>query len=357
MSIQIFCFTINPHELILLLPDGTQLNRIQVDGEAEAKELLQGEAVNQSIIEKLGTPDFSTLWIDDPAGNPEVVEACRLMEEKLAAARAAVSDPSPLGVISVHTKGVVFEEPSDSTDETGAFQLVDIETLGIGDVCRFTAEGQEPSGIYEVVATAIHSGDEDSGDFTIQLKAVEPAPEESKPQFASAGHGKKIIEVECEVSASEQELRRLILDMQNLEISEQELRRLIRDMENLEIQANASAADYREQIKAAKKRIYDLSNGKAYTLMECDITNDWEGGKRTFTRPDTGAVVRVEDISQEERQLNMLPELDAATPEVADDDTDATTAEGVADQPEGEVVAPPETDNDFVPPEGADKAD
>ncbi len=338
MSIQIFCFTINPHELLLLLPDGTQLNRIQVDGEAEAKELLQGEAVNQSLIEKLGTPDFSTLWIDDPAGNPEVVEACRLMEEKLAAARAAVSDPSPLGVICVHTKGVVFEECPD--DHNDPFRLCDPETLGIGDVCRFTAEGQEPSGIYEVVATAIHSGDEDSGDFIIQLKVVESAPEESKPQFAPTSHGKKVIEVECEVSASEQELRRLI-----------------RDMQTLEIQANASAAEYREQIKAAKKRIYDLSNGKAYTLMECDITNDWEGGKRTFTRPDTGEVVRVEDISQEERQLNMLPELDAATPEVADGDTGATAAEDVADQPEEETVAPPEPDDDFVPPEGADKAD
>jgi hypothetical protein len=86
-------------------------------------------------------------------------------------------------------------------------------------------------------------------------------------------------------------------------------------MQNLELESNASAADYREQIKAAKKRIYDMCNGKAYTHIECDVVNDWEAGERRYIRPDTGEIVKREEISMEERQLNMLPELDAATPE------------------------------------------
>lgn len=323
MSIKVLCFTI-PGFLQIMLGDGTLLNKVALDAEDNPKDILMGEGLNAGLAEKLGTADFSTIWIEDPAGDAEVLEACRLMEKKQVAVRAAVSEPKDDGTISVHTKGVVFEEQTDDSE----FQMVDPETLGIGDVCRFVADGQEPSGIYEVVATAIHTGAEDSGDFLIQLKPI--IAEEPAPKFAPPSHGKKVIEVECEVSKSEGELRRLI-----------------RDMQSLEIEANASAADYREQIKAAKKRIYDLSNGKAYTSMECDVINDWEAGKRGFIRPDTGAVVRVEEISMEERQLNLDKELEEATP-AAVEDVNTHVEEAVPDQPpEQEAAAESSPTDDF----------
>jgi hypothetical protein len=324
---QVFGFAIPGSKFRIISESGQHIYDIEIESLDDAKQKFMSESVNADIIKKLGRTDFSTIFVEDPAGDDAVIEACRIMEESRgddlqsfngetgeASFFSAASKPNDEGVISVHTKGVVFEIESASGE---GFDVIEPEQLMIGECCRFVAEGMGPSAMYEVVATAIHTGAEDSGDMLIQLKPV-IENEISEPKFAPPTSGKKVIEVECDIQPSEQELRRLI-----------------RDMQNLELEANASAAEYREQIKAAKKRIYDMCNGKAYTHMECDVVNDWEAGERRYIRPDTGEVVKREEISMEERQLNLLPELDAATPDNPEPDQGVVES-GVENSDSGE---------------------
>jgi hypothetical protein len=343
MSFKVFAFMINPHEMLVVAEDGKKLNQINVDSQEEAKQILLGEAVNQGLIDKLGTTDFSTIWTDDPAGEPEVVEACRLMEERrddgetegsadqevlalneetgdVKIAGPVISEPNDAGVVAVHTLGLLFQIVSDKSPD-GFEEVIDINELAIDTLCRFTAEGQEPSALYRVVAPPINTGAEDSGDFIVQLRA-EPEAEVGEevgsvavPQFPPSGKT-KIIEVECAVTFSEAELRRKIRDVQDLEIAAR----------NVAAQASADAADYKERIKTAKQALYEASAGKAYTSMECNIINDWEGRVRLYIRPDNGEVARREQISMEECQLNMNKALDDATP-----------------KPDAEPVAEPQT--------------
>jgi len=333
----VFGFAIPGSKFRIVSEDGQHVGDIEIESLDDAKQKFMSEAINGDIIKKLGRTDFSTIFVDDPAGDDAVIEACRIMEENRggdvqafngetgeASFFPAASEPNDEGVISVHTKGVVFEIESASGE---GFDAIEPGQLLIGELCRFVPEGMDPSALYEVVATAIHTGAEDSGDMLIQLKPVIEKGG-SEPKFAPPTNGKKVIEVECDIQPSEQELRRLI-----------------RDMQNLELEANASAAEFREQIKAAKKRIYDMCNGKAYTSMECDVVNDWDAGERRYTRPDTGEVVKREEISMEERQLNMLPELDAATPDQENAEKNPDSAEPSPEPPVNE----PENIVEFSP--------
>jgi hypothetical protein len=314
---KVFAFPVNPHELLVLCQDGRMLNKVHVDSEMEAKEIMQGEAMNLCIIDKLESTNFSTIWVDDPAGDLEVIEACKKMEqgqadellvgamdgdqtpatEPVHVETSEQPAPNEQGEISVHTIGTTFQ-----TEIDGYFKNIPGQLLKIDDVCRFFPE-REPVDIalWTVVASPVNSGSEEDGDYIIQLKKFED-PDFNvseipvQPQFVATG-STKIIEVECPTTKSEDNIKRLV-----------------RDLQRIKAEALASAASYREDIKAAEKALFDECNGKSYTSMECKVENDWESGVRRYIRPDTGGVAKEEQIPYEERQLNMNGALDEATP-------------------------------------------
>ncbi len=70
---KVFGFMINPHEMAIISEDGQKLAQINVESDAQAKEKFMSETLNQQLIAALGRPDFSTIWVDDPAGDPAVM--------------------------------------------------------------------------------------------------------------------------------------------------------------------------------------------------------------------------------------------------------------------------------------------
>lgn len=323
-SIKIFCFTV-PGFLTLLLPDGTLLNKIAMDNEDDPKEILQGEGLNQSLAERLKTTNFSTLWIADPAGDPEVVKACRIMQEREnnpdtvdtgefsedpellalngetgeAAVLRPLPEPNSDGIYSLHSIGLHFLLVGDEGGENVA---INVGELQIGEICAVDGlDGVSVTDQFEVVATAINSGEEGSGDFIIQVKKVVVEVTPPEPKFQQSAKT-KVIEVECPETYSEQEMKRLTRALQSLKIA-----------------ACASAAEYRDQIKEAEKALFAAANGKSLTSMECRVENDWEAGIRRFIRPDTGDVAKTEQIPWEERQFNLnLPEAEVAEPQTVE---------------------------------------
>lgn len=78
---KVFGFMINPHEMLIISEEGQKLCQFKVESDGEAKEKFMGEVLNQQLISTLGRTDFSTIWVDDPAGDPNVVDACAKMEQ------------------------------------------------------------------------------------------------------------------------------------------------------------------------------------------------------------------------------------------------------------------------------------
>jgi hypothetical protein len=365
---KVYGFMVNPHSLLIISQDGQRLAQVEVDSDVTAKEKFMSETLNQQLIATLGHPDFSTIWTDDPAGDPEVVEACRKMEqgqadqllsdamtdEGVADDRvlqdeahqeedmALLPKPNNNGEISIHTIGAVFQ-----VDIDGVFKNIPGQLLKIDDVCRvFGERAAIDETLYRVVASPINSGSGDN-DYLIQLKKIDTwsVPELSaKPQFQPAGKT-KVIEVEVPETYTEAEIKRLV-----------------RSLQMIKAEAGLSAANYREQIKDAEKAVFEACNGKSYKPMECAVENDWEAGVRRYIRSDTGEVAKEEKIPWEERQLNMNQELVSATPkpELQSDNSEnlgaerSTASEAIVDKsaltPDvaAEAQTAPDSDGDEI---------
>jgi hypothetical protein len=365
---KIYGFMVNPHSLLIISQDGQRLAQVEVDSDVTAKEKFMSETLNQQLIATLGHPDFSMIWTDDPAGDPEVVEACRKMEqgqadqllsdamtdEGVADDRvlqdeehqernmALLSKPNNNGEISIHTIGAVFQ-----VDIDGVFKNIPGQLLKIDDVCRvFGERAAIDETLYRVMASPINSGS-GNNDYLIQLKKIDTSsvPELSaKPQFQSAGKT-KVIEVEVPETYTEAEIKRLV-----------------RSLQMIKAEAGLSAANYREQIKGAEKAVFEACNGKSYKPMECAVENDWEAGVRRYIRSDTGDIAKEEKIPWEERQLNINQELASATPkpELQSDNSEnlgaerSTASEAIVDKsaltPDvaAEAQTAPDSDGDEI---------
>jgi hypothetical protein len=248
------------------------------------------------------------------------------------------------GEISIHTKGMVFEVENIS----GMFCEVAVDKLTVDTVCRYFPEGGiSEEVLYRVVGAPINDGDE--GDFIVQLKKMNdieqpidgpPASEEAATKNAA------IIKVECPVSDSEKVMRGLINDW-------------------ILAKENKKAVDSRLKavIDEAEEALRSAYQGKTYTEVLCDISDDLEAGIRTYIDQKTGKVVKTEGLP---RQLDMKDELDKATPKpeeskVEEESGNETTTEETeqyhdgddagpfdkegeenADTEEGSVVSPPE---------------
>lgn len=351
---KVFGFMRNPHNVLLITEDGQELDTIEVESAEQAKEKFVSEELNQKIINKLGRTDFSTIWTDDPAGNSEIVDACRLMEEtkkkdpetvespeKTSPENTERSEPTELTEqeispkynigyeTSVHTKGIVFQ-----TEVGGEFKNIPGKLLQIDDECRFFPE-RDPVNcdLWQVIAhPTMVSQEGEEENWLIQLSKIDTSKEEKKevlqePQFDTVNKT-KIIEVECSETQSEREMKNL--------------GRKIRELKAVALQ---TAAEFREDIKKLEKRFFEMCDGKSYTSMECTIVNDWNTGERKYIRPDTDEIARVEKIPYEEQQLNMNEDLEPPAEEKEVDGEEAP-AEDVVENETTET----QTD-DFPPPD------
>ena len=302
-KLKVFGFMINPHEMMIVSEDGQKCDQIKVDSDVQAKEKFMSEDLNQQLISTLGRTDFSTIWIDDPAGNQEVIEACKKMEQEHAGLLNVDEENEDLAdkpieseVIELQTAGYVFQ-----LDVEGTFKNIPGKLLKKDDICRYFLQGNQ---VDETQWMVIENPIGEKENYVVKLKKInnaaspkEESEERSEPQFDTTGKT-KIIEVECPETYSEQEMKRL--------------GRQIRD---LKAEALQTASQYREEIKTLEKRFFQMCDGKSYTQMECTIENDWEAGERKYIRPDTGEIARLEKIPYEEQQLNMNKDLEADTSE------------------------------------------
>jgi DUF1365 family protein len=85
-----------------------------------------------------------------------------------------------------------------------------------------------------------------------------------------------------------------------------ELSRANQDIVSLESSMKSMASEFKSKIQGKEAEIdilsQAISNGYEYRPVECYWDYDWKGGKKHLVRTDTGESVRVEDISQSERQ-------------------------------------------------------
>lgn len=351
---KIYAFMTNPHQLLIVSQDGQKLAEMEVENDVQAKEKLSNEQLNQDIIRKIKRTDFSTVWSDDPAGDPLVIDACYRMEQaqkkaaqdapaeapaETTAAQPAEEKPPVIQTIEAHTIGIIFQ-----ILQGDAWANIPGKLLKEGDICRLFPEREEPNEKEWILTAAPELVDEAADDWLIKLKAKEDAPAtESQPAAApqfKATDKKKMIDVECATTHSEEKIKTLV-----------------RGLQSIKAEAQADAADWRERIKTQEKALFEACNGKSFTQMECKIEEDWDAGVRRYVRPDTGEVALTEQIPYEERQLNMNLDGPAGetTAEALASDQDAEKKRDAQDvkgeQAAGNNAEPAPESDDFPPPD------
>jgi hypothetical protein len=354
----VFAFMITPHDVLLISKEGAKVDQVPVDSGEQAKEYLESGKLLRTAYEKIGTgaDEVSVEWVDDPAGNPVVVEACRKMEQPDAeqllagavnagkAAGEGTADDDVLGderhpdaeipaELVANTWGNVFQIERD-----GEWQNIPGKLLEVGEKVRYFPERSEPDETEWIVAAApeLVSKEGEEENHSIRLKRVEEKQAESDapltPQFKANGET-KVMEVRCEGT-----------------FTEEKLKRLARELQSLKLEKSSMDADFNEKIKKVERALFEAANGGSFTHMECNIEEDVEAAKRRYVRPDNGEVVLEEDIPQSELQVKMdladtpKPEDGAATSTENPEGTEPVqlVADYVADQPAGEVIYPPE---------------
>lgn len=99
-------------------------------------------------------------------------------------------------------------------------------------------------------------------------------------------------------------------------LSQAELMQFSKDLANSyerrnEIESNLET--FKSQIKAQLAEVDGniqkfsglVSCEVEYRMIDCEILYDFKSGKRTLTRKDTGEVIRTDDITGEERQMEL----------------------------------------------------
>lgn len=159
---KVYAFMTNPHTLLIISQDGQKLGQIEVESEQAAKDKLSNEELNNEVIRSLKRSNFSTIWVADPAGDPDVVAACAKMEK-------------------LQEEGVT---PDMAQDQQEAPQA--------------TQDGQPD-------------------DSPAQSKEEKPAATEApaEPHFAPTGKS-KVIDVECPTTNSEEKIKKLVRGLQSL---------------------------------------------------------------------------------------------------------------------------------------------
>jgi hypothetical protein len=376
-SYKVFAFMVSAHQLLVVSQDGCKLATVDVDSDVAAKEKLANEDFNQEMVVALKRSDFSLIWVNDPAGTPEVIDACKKMEERPAAETDPDTEPatsdtdSQTGTEQETPEGAktVFEVRTINDLGKVIFQIfhdglwVDVPGYAMkkGDTCRFYPEGSEQIETEYVLIEAPETISEEKGDYLIKLqlkKDFDAAAEQESNEPKFPQEKTQLIDVECEET-----------------FTEEKIKKIVRKLQSLKLESLAVAGQYREDIKACEKELFAACNGKSFTQMKCRVIEDWEAGVRRFIRPDNGEVALTQAIPYEERQLKLnIAEqqtsevVDATEDERPDDAETGEQLPGSDLPPAGETEnaiedeSTPEAvdtsaDDDFLPPEGAEKGD
>ncbi len=313
-AIKVFIF-MSSGSMVVLTEDGRRINLMEVESVEEAKKIAQGESLSRSIFDKLGTTNFSTLWIDEPGDigkNPEVIEACRLMEERQ---KYAQPEPNDNGEIVVHSKGMTFKIWMGAE-----FNAISVCDLKVDDFCIFYLEDidQIDEGpMYKVVSAPINDGND--GDYIITLKKMDDIKQPINGSPAAEGKTDSktaIIQVECERTPTEQVLFGMI-----------------NDLETVEMEKASANARFNARIKEAKEALFNANHGKLYTDVFCNIVDDLETGVRTYLDQKTDKVVKTEGLP---RQIAL--DLDKVMPKPEEAPTTEEPIDGAGEQPETETT-------------------
>jgi len=346
---KVYAFMVNPHTLIMVSEDGKKLAQIEVADATAGKEKLVNEQLNQDIIMQIKRFYFSTIWVDDPAGDPDVIEACKKMEQQeakvskdettaLEVDAAGAPEGAPVlapQIEEVHTWGMVFQ-----TQHDGTWMNIPGTLLKKSDVCRFFPYRENPDEKEWVLTADPELVTQEPSDYLIKvIPKGTVLPEEpladapAEPQFKTT-EKTKMVDVECPTTRSEEKIKQLV-----------------RGLQSLKAEAQADAADWRERIKTQEKALFEACNGKSFTQMECRIEEDWDAGVRRYIRPDTGEIALEEQIPYEERQLHM--DIPPATDQAAEANADGQApTEGTTPETKPASSETVEEDaGDFPPPE------
>jgi hypothetical protein len=152
------------------------------------------------------------------------------------------------------------------------------------------------------------------------------------------------------------EKRSLLVDLKPEELANasRDLAETVPHIASLESAAKASAAQHKSGIQAAeceqRRLSYIVSSKREERLVDCEWLYETSGidsqtkkpiyhpEKKTLIRTDTGAVVAVLDIQNDERQLSLLPE--------GDDGKKNEKDGGEAEKDEESAQEPPSGNND-----------
>jgi len=84
-----------------------------------------------------------------------------------------------------------------------------------------------------------------------------------------------------------------------------------RTLEELRDQKKSVVSDFTNKITGAEASISmlanNINNGYEYRYIDCEVSfNNPEAGQKSIIRIDTGEIVRIEDMTQAERQQNLF---------------------------------------------------
>ena len=159
-KLSVFGFMINPHEMQIVSEDGLKSLILDVESEELAKEQFMSEGLNQQLISILGRTDFNTIWVDDPAGNQKVIEACKKAEEQ-------------------------EERPEPQFDTNGKTKIIDVECSETQSEREIKILGRQ---IRDLKAEALQTASQ----YREEIKVL-------KKRFFQMCDGKSYTQMECTV--------------------------------------------------------------------------------------------------------------------------------------------------------------
>lgn len=311
--LKVFGFMRNPHELIVLTETGQEVARIEVESVADAKDKLMRELMNVRIVAATGRNDFTTLWIDDPAGDPAVVEACRLMEEQAATASSPAVPASPESEPDV--------KPESDTGSTQ--EIVDSNP----------DQGEQAAG----ERTQEQTGAEETGSSESDPQVEERPVAEQKPKKSKELKTQEYLEFEIDDAEAYSYLSKAV-----------------QELEHLKNEAAQVQSDYNKDIKDKMKAVFAAARGKALKSVKCRIEYNFTEGIKTWYRTDTGEAVKRLDMTDDERQCGFADEL-METVKKPEEPAEATTeppvepSESESEKVERYTEGMPEANNETTP--------
>ena len=75
------------------------------------------------------------------------------------------------------------------------------------------------------------------------------------------------------------------------------------NLKSVSTQLKSEIASHEGSINSLAEK---LNSGREYRMVECNVEYDFKKGVKTIIRTDTGEIAKVEEISEEERQEELV---------------------------------------------------